>query len=329
MHLYGTLLGLTLMFLLGEIGAGDPIPAARVVELKGTATILDSDNFDRPVALYGTIYGGERVVVGEGAQVTLIFRGEGQIERIAAPGTFAISPHGCEPRTGVEQVSVPERHRATIGKISKGNRGIVRGGVLVARSVASPNPDDEMPQDPEALEMAAGSFTPVFDATLLEPKPKFSWPAVKHAKQYKLNLSYTGSRIWSADTAGTELEYGGQTPLKSGGKYTWEVIALLDGKRTKFFEGEFSMASESQRATMAELKKMLEDPDPKYLILAAMWYKQHRLLREAIEVNERLAEKNPDQAVYQELLELYYETNDEKRIRATEKKLDEFFKEIP
>ena len=177
--------------------------------------------------------------------------------------------------------------------------------------------------------MAAGSFTPVFDATLLEPKPKFSWPAVKQAKRYTLNLSLTGSRIWSADTEGTELVYGGATPLKSGAKYTWEVTASLDGKRTKFFEGEFSMASEAQRATMAELKKMLEDPDPKYLILAAMWYKQHRLLREAIEVNERLAEKNPDQAVYQELLELYYEINDEKRIRATEKKLDEFFHKTP
>ena len=136
MHLYGTLLGLTALFFLGEGGADDPIPAARVLELKGTATILDSENFDRPVALYGTIYGGERIVVGEDAQVTLVFRGEGQIERIAAPGTFAISPNGCEPRTGVEQVSVPERHRATIGKISKGNRGIVRGGVMVARAVA-------------------------------------------------------------------------------------------------------------------------------------------------------------------------------------------------
>lgn len=329
MHLYGTLLGLTSLFLLGDGRADEPMPAARVVELKGTATILDSEDFDRPVALFGTIYGGERIVVGEGAQVTLVFREEGQLERIAAPGTFTISPNGCEPRKGVEQVAVPERHRATIGKISKGNRGIVRGGVMVARAVAPPNADDQTPQEPGVPEIAAGSITPVFDATLLEPKPKFSWPAVKRAKQYTLNLSLSENRIWSADTAATELAYGGSTPLKSGATYTWEVIALLDGTRTKFFEGEFRLASEAERATMAELKKMLEDPDPMYLILAAMWYKQHRLLPEAIAAYERLAEKNPDQAVYQELLELYYEITDEEHIRATEKKLDEFFKQIP
>ena len=159
MHLYATLLGLaSLLFILGEGRADDPIPAARVLELKGTATILDSENFDRPVAMYGTIYGGERIVVGEGAQVTLVFRGEGQIERIAAPGTFTISPTGCQPRKGVEQVAVPERHRATIGKISKGNRGIVRGGVMVARSVAPSNLDEEMPQESESFEIAAGKL---------------------------------------------------------------------------------------------------------------------------------------------------------------------------
>ncbi|MBM4088478.1 MAG: hypothetical protein FJ276_03480 [Planctomycetes bacterium] len=328
MHKFGMLLGLASMLLLGEAGAGERTPAARVLELKGTATILDWDNFDRPVAVFGTIYGGERIVVGEGAQVALVFRGEGQIERIAAPGTFTISPNGSEPRTGVERVSLPERHRATVGKISKGNRGIVHGGVVVVRSVAPSNLDDEpLQEEEEPIEMVFVGFTPVYDATLLEPKPKFSWPAAKEAKQYTLNLFVAGNRIWSANTEGTELEYGGQTPLKPGSKYTWEVIASRDGKQTQFLESEFRMASEAQRATMAELKKMVEDPDPKYLILAAMWYKQNRLLREAIEVNERLAQKSPDSAVYQELLELYYEINDEKRIRATEEKLDQFFKQ--
>ena len=65
MYQYGTLLGLAAMLARGG-GGGESTPAARVLDVKGTATIIDREDFDRPVAIYGTIYGGERIVVGEG-----------------------------------------------------------------------------------------------------------------------------------------------------------------------------------------------------------------------------------------------------------------------
>ena len=121
----------------------------------------------------------------------------------------------------------------------------------------------------------------------------------------------------------------GQTPLKPGAKYTWEVLVSLDDRKVKLCDGQFRIASKEQRGTIESLKKMLENPEPTYLALAAMWYRQNGLLREAIDANERLAAMTADPAVSQELIGLYYETNDEERARAAEEKMNALQKQSP
>ena len=41
------------------VGAGPRAPVARVWEVKGKATIVETENFDRPAAIYGTVYADE------------------------------------------------------------------------------------------------------------------------------------------------------------------------------------------------------------------------------------------------------------------------------
>ena len=308
-------------------GAGGRAPAARVLEIKGKATIVEGENLDRPAAIYGTIYSDERLMVTPDSQVMLVFRGDGHIERVVAPGTFKVTQNGCQPQTGVEQVPLSEQNRATIGKISKGSRGIVQGGVVLVRSPAPPtsnSPSQEQESEPVVVDL--GKIRPIAGSTLLVAKPKFAWPAIPKAKQYTLNLYFLGNRVWSANSETTELDYAGETPLKSGAMYAWEVTTTLDDKPMTVCEGMFHTISDRQRADAEALDKLLAKPEPAYLVLAAMWYKQNELVPEAIAANERLAKLAPDSAVYRELAELYFRAGCAEEGTAAEEKMLELEK---
>ena len=80
------------------------------------------------------------------------------------------------------------------------------------------------------------------------------------------------------------------------------------------------MANDRQRASAAEIEKLLVKPEPLYLALAALWYKQNEMLFEAIAINEQLVKLTPSTAVYQELAELYSRAGMEKAATAAEDK---------
>jgi hypothetical protein len=320
-----TVLLAAIVLVVTNAGAGGRAPAARVLEMKGKATIVEGENFDRPAAVYGTIYSDERLKVTSDSQVTLVFRGDGHIERVVAPGTFKVTQHGCQPQTGVEQVPLSEQNRATVGKISKGSRGIVQGGVAMMRSPAPP-PGNDPAQDEGPVVVDLGKLRPVADSTLLVAKPKFSWPAIPKAKQYTLNLYLLGNRVWTANSEKTELDYAGETPLKSGATYSWEVTTILDDKPMTVCEGTFDTISDRQRADAESLDKLLAKPEPAFLVLAALWYKQNKLVLEAIAINEQLATLVPDSAVYRELAELYFRAGCVEEGNAAEEKMLELEK---
>jgi hypothetical protein len=171
-----------------------------------------------------------------------------------------------------------------------------------------------------------GKLRPITDSTLLAAKPEFAWPAVAKAKNYTLNLYFLGSQVWTAPTEQTRLEYSGETPLKPGATYSWEVTATRDSKTVTVCEGMFRMASDHQRAEAESLAKLLVTPDPIYLALAAMWYKQNGLVLDAIAVNEQLAKLSPDAAIYRELADLYFQVGREADANAAEAKATELEK---
>ena len=295
------------------VGAGPRAPVARVLEVKGKATVVEAENFDRPAAVYGTIYADERLVVAKDAKVTLVFRGDGHVERVVAPGTFEVTPNGCRPRTGVQRMPMSERNRAIVGRISKGSRGIVQGGVVVARAAA---PDEDEP----LVIVESGEIRPIDGSTVLAAKPVFSWPAAPKAKEYTLNLFFMGNQAWSAVSKTPRLEYSGTVALKSGVMYAWEVAATIDGKPVTVCEAAFHTATERQRAEAADLEKLLVKPEPAYLALAAMWYKQYGFMSEAIAANEQLAKLAPEAAIYWELVDLYFQAGREEAAGEAETK---------
>lgn len=280
-------------------GAGPRAPAARVLEVKGKVSIVESEDFGRPAVVYGTVYADDRLVVAKDAKVTLVFRGDGHIERVVVPGTFRVTQNGCRPRTGVQQTPMSEQNRAIVGRISKGSRGIVQGGVVVARAAAT--------DDDQLAIVGPGDIRPIDGSTVLAAKPTFAWPATPEAKEYTLSLFFMGNRVWSAVTKTPQVEYSGADALKPGAMYTWEATATVDGKPVTVFEGAFHTATEGQRGEAADLEQLLAKPEPAYLALAAMWYKQNGFISEAIAANEQLAKLTPEAAVYWELVELYFE----------------------
>jgi hypothetical protein len=284
-------------------GAGLRSPAARVLEVKGKATILDLENFDRPAAMYGTLYCDDRLVIDKNGSAVLVFRADGHIERLTAPGTFRVTQSGCQPRTGIEDVAVPERSQSLVGKVSRGPKGIVQGGVTLVR--APPPPGAPRDNSKPAKPMGTPRISPIPESTVLAVKPTFSWPEVPKAETYALKLYFLGNQTWSVTTNTTSLQYAGDAPLKAGAKYTWEVTTNLDGKASSVCEGIFSTATDAQRADAAAFEQLLAKPEVPFLALAALWYKQHGFLVEAIAANEQLAKLTADPAVYYTLAELY------------------------
>ena len=119
------------------------------------------------------------------------------------------------------------------------------------------------------------------------------------------------------------MEYAGSAPLTAGTALTWEVTASVAGKPTAVCQGMFHTASQEQRDTAEAWAKLLAQPEPAHLALAAMWYRENGLVREAIAVNQQLARQTADPAVYCELKELYLQIHDQQQAGAAEKTMTE------
>jgi hypothetical protein len=300
-----------------------------VLEVKGKAVVVESEDSSRPAAIYSPIYGDERLVVAKDAKVTLVFRSDGHIEQVVAPGTFVVTKKGCQPRTGVQAVAMSEQDSAVVAKISKGPRGIVQGGVVMVRSPA-PAParkdNGSSGESKVSIVLGPGAIRPIADSTLLAAKPAFCWPTVPEAKEYTLKLYFRGNLVWSAVSKAPRLEYSGDVPLTSGAMYTWEVTTSIDGKPAMVCDSMFHMSSDAQRAAANALERLLAQPEPAYLAMAAIWYKLNGLVDEAIAMNEQLAKLAPGAAIYRELADLYFQAGREKDAEAAEAKATEWEK---
>jgi hypothetical protein len=304
---------------------GDRAPVARVLQIQGTADLSESESTTRPVAVYGTIYVDEKLKLAERSQVTLVFRADGHLERIVKAGQYQITKTGCRPKSGVEQVAMSEQAKATIGKVSKGPRGIVQGGVVLARSPAPPPKDNEPANDDASAESPMPladpcQIRPLPDTTLLAAKPAFSWPAVPEAKKYTVNLYHLGNRVWSAQCETAKIEYAGDEPLEPAATYWWDVSTSIQSKTVSVCEGSFQMAGDRQREEAAALEKLLDKPDVLNLAVAALWYRQNGFVHEALAANEQLAKLSPSSAVYRELSRLYFESGRRQEGEAAESK---------
>ncbi|MGA2618001.1 MAG: hypothetical protein ABSF26_10350 [Thermoguttaceae bacterium] len=281
----------------------DLSPAALALVAKGKTMIVGPASADavpaqRLLASHCTIYVGQQLVLSTEAQVTLLFWSDGHIEQLAAPGTFNVAPEGCQPRSGVKQLKVSEAGRVVVDQCRTDFRK--QFGAVVARGG-----DDDQGESSSAG-AGRGELRPILDSTVLAAKPLFAWPARAKGMKYTVSLYFLENRIWSAVTEATRLEYSGQTPLRPDEMYSWRVTTTLDnGKVVTLCGGVFRTASGPQRETALGLAKLLARPEPPYLAMAAVWYKQNGFTSEAIAADEQLARLTPDAGVYRELSRLY------------------------
>ncbi|MGD0899677.1 MAG: hypothetical protein ABR915_17740 [Thermoguttaceae bacterium] len=296
---------LTVSPLLAGAGLADAdlSPAALALVVKGKTMIrglasADGGPAERLLASHSTIYADQQLLVSPDAQVTLLFWSDGHIEQIAAPGTFKVALGGCQPRTGIKQLKVAEPSRAVVDQCRNDFRR--QFSAVVARS------GDGGQGDVSSAGAGRGELRPILDSTVLAAKPVFAWPARSKAAKYTVSLYFLENRIWSAVTEATRLEYSGETPLRPDEMYSWRVTTTLDdGKVVTLCGGVFRTASGPQRETAAGLEKLLARPEPPYLAMAAIWYKQNGFIPEAIAADEQLARLAPDAGVYRELSRLY------------------------
>ena len=103
----------------GHAGCRRAAGRALVLLVRGKITLTAAASggrgqSERLLVAHATIDAGRQFVVSQDAQATLLFLDNGHVEQIAASGTFKVMPGGCQPRTGVQEVKVPEANRVVM-----------------------------------------------------------------------------------------------------------------------------------------------------------------------------------------------------------------------
>ena len=228
-------------------------PVARVMEARGSVTIKEPPGQTRPARVYGTVFEGENVILGNDSTVALGFRDDGHVEHLKSPGSVTVTAAGTTPRKGVEVVASARVSQTTIGKwIEEMPSGV--GGVSVLRG------DKNYPPP----------LVPGIQSTIVTTTPDLSWPAVPHAIRYSVTVFRRGDRLWRGTTTTTSLPFGGPRPLQKSASYTWQVQTMFsDRDPDTVFSGEFKVASAAAMAEAAELKQVAQSQEPALLALVA------------------------------------------------------------
>lgn len=296
-HLFLAAFALSILMSAGRIEGAQPV--ARVLETKGKVVVLDVRANRREAAPLDTIYAGQKMTLAADASITLAFRADGHLERVAQPGEVTVGKLGCEPKTSVEIVDVPERHKKLVSTTVQKLRPTGETGATIVRGVLTGDPSRQI--------------SPLPNSTILGTPVKFAWPAVPGATRYKIVIdSFDDKTKTSFATTQTQLDCADATVLKPGAGYEWEVLAASgDGALSHAYSGSFTLATEEQKARATELKA-LAAPDCKiaYLTLAATWYEENNLVPEALEAYQRLVAMLPNTAAYHFALSRLYRQAD-------------------
>ncbi|MGD0898201.1 MAG: hypothetical protein ABR915_10225 [Thermoguttaceae bacterium] len=269
------------------------VPAARVLETKGKVVVKPKGDDSRELAPLDTVYLDEKVVLVSGSSAVLAFRADGHIERLSQPGEVVVTKTGCDPKTGVEVLEAPERHKKLVSATVMSLHPRGSAGVTIFRSAG--------PGKPPPMRIS-----PVRGSTILTERPRLAWSAVPDAVRYEVAVK-VDPKGWGMTTKETQADYPGDPPLKPGSLHEWLVtVTLADGTTRHACEGEFTVATEEQRARAADLKPLATGTDVAYLALAAVWYDENNMIPEAVAAYERLVSLEPGVAVFHFALSRLY-----------------------
>jgi hypothetical protein len=280
-------------------------PVAKVVAVKGDvklerAVLKDKDKL-LPLEEFEVVYRDDKLLLGEGAQVTLILREDHRRCRIEKAGEYTMGKDkmGKDRVTPVEGVVIEAK--ATRSRLSEKDYArileISRPGVVVARSAANlPLP-----------------ITPVTESTLTTDRPTFSWPACADAQLYRVQVwedieDQPRRPLWTKETTETTAIYDGDPlPSRLGTTYRWAVAAQDKNQLpTEFVNTTFRVANPDDREFGARLSQAAQGEDVVEVALSATALSEKGMVFEAIAAYEHLIELVPDSIRFRlELTQLY------------------------
>jgi hypothetical protein len=267
----------------------EPKPAAMVLAVRGAVEVRPVRGAPHPAAPKDLLYAADRLKVPAEGEVTLIYLGEGSRERVKPGAEVMIGAAGGAPAGSVERLKpVPPAVSDALRVV----RPVAGGGRIAAASFRS---------DAGGAERRPG-LTPIDGASVLTDRPALAWPPppppAPGVEAYRVALRIGGSNrlLWSATTPEPRLAYpDDQRPLRRGRSYSWTVS---DPKGATIAEGHFSVVTEEEFQSLAEVGTMARSTDPGDLLLAAMAFEAHGVCDAALAAYERLIAQSPDEPTF-------------------------------
>ena len=253
-------------------------PVAMVLSVKGATTVESGDAKPKPLLVMSIVRAGDQLKTTDGDAV-LVILSDSHWERLKPNSQATAEKKGCSPSSAIELQNHPKLSADSLKGLPALESG-QRPGVAVLRG------SDTIPE-------------PIFGTILLENRPDFAWPIddvdvektpINDFGVELLAGDLQGKLLWSATTMSPSLSYPAkEAPLRPGEKYAWRVTARLQGgKKQVLVEGQFSMASEKQRASLAEVEKLAASESWPDRLLAAALYDSHASYGEALSLYEKL-----------------------------------------
>ena len=257
-------------------------PVARVLHVEGEAEVHSQASKPRPLAVYGSLYAGDRIHLQPKASVVVGFRRTGELRRVVADKqehAVTITKTNVEPGKNVTTVAAKKVPSRVVAKSITELPELKPNGATVTRGP---------PRDPPYP-----TIVPISDSAVLEGAPVFTWPASKGAATYTISVHHGPDQLWTTQTKKTSLTYAANRPLEQGGAYRWRVVAKTAEGSVEVCHASFRVAYADEAEGLAELAASEE---PALLALAAAAYEQAGLLSQAISTYERLVEATPESA---------------------------------
>jgi hypothetical protein len=256
-------------------------PAALLLEAKGKVAVRPVGGEPQPIGIGELLFVGERLAVPADGAATLAILVVGAREDVKPGSEVTIGRDGCAPPEAIV------RRQAEKRSVAQGLRNL------------RPARDDSRQAGVNLRAQAAipPAIRPCDASTVAGDRPDLAWPAAPGATSYRVRMSSGGGReLWRAEVKEPRLAFPeGQAALARGFVYRWEVT---DERYRPVTSGEFSVASESERARMEELAALARSGDPADRFAAGLALERMGAVAEALEIYRGLIRDQADEPAY-------------------------------
>ncbi|MDM8517568.1 hypothetical protein QUF76_15335 [Desulfobacterales bacterium HSG16] len=259
---------------------------AMVMNLSGQAIYKTGKKEKQPVEIADFFYQGDRIYLGRGAKIVLIYSAGGTREELVGHGIIKVGKTGSE----IEDKTVRVK-KADINYLP--DKAIIKMGTKYAAMPLRGETETDHKIDSDKMKILS-----LCDTNIRSLNPKFRWQQVEGAKKYKLRISdEEDEQIFETITEGAGFVYG-KSGLYHGKDYQWTVLALAGGKAIARAEGWFSILKEAQirqlEKTESEINVKFPGKNPERLINLALVFQEYALFDATTTILKQLSVHFPE-----------------------------------